>query len=606
MLTLPGWAMLSILNFWKKWDVLQRWVIAGSLSISFYPVLFYLIRYLLPEFRIGQNKLILIGVLSLLLIIIRLRKDILAQFKFKKLEIAAILIVFLTIIPRMVILSSHPFPAWTDSLHHTLITELTAQSGRLPFTLQPYENVSLDMYHLGLYALTGSLEILAKIPAYSALQWISQILSGLCGIGVFLFLDKYFNRKSAIIGLIICGLFSFQPDWYFNWGRFTQLSAQIIMVTGFVLNWEIIKGLENKTVKNSFQSVILAAILNAGIFLLHFRVAIFYALALIIICLYKFYLIMKNRESLAIYFKNLLAIILCSVILILPVIVTAMKIFFLRSQAMQSELSGGNVDLSAYRTSLSTIFEIGIRKWLLIFSLPFIGISLFRKNKYTIGLLVWVILLYILGYLYILGNATLIVTNIGAILIMLYIPFALLIGIGFFEIDKLLPKKLANWVFIAFLISSLPFSYARTKDVDAGRFFIQPDDLLAMNWINENLPKDAIIGIKPYFWLENYPHGIDAGLWIPYFTGRKTNMGTMLFRLGSQDYQNYVVSTSLLINNLSVDSSPIEIKKICSEKINYIYLKKDWLKDRIDHLIDDVMIIIYQNREIQIIQLNCQ
>ena len=135
MFTLPGWAMLSIFNYWKRWETLQRWVIAICLSISFYPVLFYLTRYLLPEFQIGPNKLILIGFISLLFIGINLRRHMVAQFRFEKLEIIAILVIMLTIVTRLIVLSSHPYPAWTDSLHHTLITELTAQSGRLPFTL---------------------------------------------------------------------------------------------------------------------------------------------------------------------------------------------------------------------------------------------------------------------------------------------------------------------------------------------------------------------------------------------------------------------------------------------------------------------------------------
>jgi len=605
MFTLPGWAMLSIFNYWKRWETLQRWVIAICLSISFYPVLFYLTRYLRPEFQIGPNKLILIGFISLLVIGINLRRHMVAQFRFEKLEIIAILVIMLTIVTRLIVLSSHPYPAWTDSLHHTLITELTAQSGRLPFTLQPYENVRLDMYHLGLYALTGSLEMLAQIPAYTALQWMSEILSGLCVIGIFLFLDRYFSRKSAIIGLIICGLFSFQPNWYFNWGRFTQLSAQIILVTGFVLNLEVIHDFENLKPKMSILSLLLAGLLNAGIFLLHFRVAIFYAMALMIICFYKLFLVLKQKEFIVPYLKNLFLLIVISLILILPVVIPAMKIYFLRSKGMQIELSGGSVDLSAYITPLATIFDIGIRKWLLLFSLPFIGISLFKKNKYSIGILIWVILLYILGYMYVLGNAALIVTNIGAILIMLYIPLALLIGIGFFEFTKIIPDRFAKWIFIAFIISALPFSFLRTKDVDDGRFFIETDDLSAMSWINENLPKDAIIGIKPFFWLDNYPHGIDAGMWIPYFANRKTNIGTMLFNLSSMEDRQIVVNSSEFTESIFKDFSPDKISEICHLKIGYLYDKNNSIIHLDSYAKNDLLAIIYENKKIKLIQINC-
>ena len=195
-------------------------------------------------------------------------------------------------------LKNHQYPAWTDSLHHTLLTDLTAKSGKLPYILMPYEPAKLDMYHLGLYSITGSLEMIANVQAHTALQWIAQFLSGFCGIGIYLFLDKYMNRKSAIIGLIVAGLFSFQPNYYFNWGRYTQLASQIIFVSGFVVTWEALKNYANdkKSWFDSYYLVLFAAIINAGIFLLHFRVAIFYFFGLIIIVGYEFWKSFQKRK----------------------------------------------------------------------------------------------------------------------------------------------------------------------------------------------------------------------------------------------------------------------------------------------------------------------
>ena len=240
MLTIPGWALISITNYWSRWLVLQRWVIAISLSIAFYPLLFYIMRFVFPNLHLGPNKLLAIGFFFLALILYKLRKNLRMQFMFDRYEILTIILVFITLLTKIIILSDHPYPAWSDSLHHTLLTELTAANGILPYTLSPYEPVSLDMYHLGLYSITGSLQMLAGIPAYTSLQWISQIFSGLCGISIFLFLDKFADRKSAIVGLIVAGLISFQPNWYFNWGRFTQLASQTILVVGICVYWEIV------------------------------------------------------------------------------------------------------------------------------------------------------------------------------------------------------------------------------------------------------------------------------------------------------------------------------------------------------------------------------
>ena len=60
MLTVPGWAILSVTNLWRRFEVIERWVLAVGISIAFYPVLYYLTRAILPSLRIGQNKLILL------------------------------------------------------------------------------------------------------------------------------------------------------------------------------------------------------------------------------------------------------------------------------------------------------------------------------------------------------------------------------------------------------------------------------------------------------------------------------------------------------------------------------------------------------------------
>ena len=45
VLTVPGWAILSVNQEWRRWDTLQRWCLAIGISIAFYPVLFYATRF---------------------------------------------------------------------------------------------------------------------------------------------------------------------------------------------------------------------------------------------------------------------------------------------------------------------------------------------------------------------------------------------------------------------------------------------------------------------------------------------------------------------------------------------------------------------------------
>lgn len=576
MLTIPGWALISITNYWTRWLVLQRWVIAISLSIAFYPLLFYITRFVFPNLQLGPNKLLAIGFFFLVFIFYKLRRNFRMQFMFDRYEVLTIVLIFITLLTRIIVLSEHPYPAWSDSLHHTLLTELTATNGILPYTLSPYEPVSLDMYHLGLYSITGSLQMLAGIPAYTSLQWISQIFSGLCGIGIFLFLDKFANRKSAIVGLIVAGLISFQPNWYFNWGRFTQLASQTIMVVGICIFWEIIINFPQKNISklNLFYSIFLASIVNAAIFLLHFRVAIFYLSGLLIIIIYELFKNRKsNHEKRILLFTGLMGLI--SLVLIIPTILPAIKIFMEKAFSSREMISNSLADMTAYKTPFAAIFTIGVRKWLFFLTIILMVFSIIKKNVVVIGILIWVLLLYGLGYIYLLKIPEIIFTNIGAVLIMLYIPMSLIIGLSYSEVEKLIPYSNTRiFLFSSIIIVGVFFGYIRTKDLDESRFFLTEKDIQAMSWIISNVPENSIFGIKTYYWLSDFPHGIDAGFWIPFFTGRRTNTGSMLFNLGSQEYVGEILKKSELINALESNVfGPDIFNELCKEGIQYLYVK---------------------------------
>ncbi len=603
MFSIPGWFLLSFTGFWKKWTALQRWITSIGIGISFYPVLFYFSRLLIPDLKIGLNKVLFLGLLFLTFIVIKEFKNFKLHFQFDTYELIAIGIIFLTLLTRILILRTHPFPAWTDSLHHTLLTKLVAMNGQLPYTLEPFETVKLSMYHLGLYAITGTFTFLTSLPAHTSLLWVSQLFSGLCGIGIYLFLDKYVDRKAAIIGLIVSGLFSFQPNWYFNWGRFTQLSAQTLMIIAFVLNIESINHyLISRSKSEKLSSILFASLLNAGVFLMHFRVAIFYFGLIFVFILFEIIKAIQSKKL----FRLLILIIsiaVLSIIFISPSIFQALS-KYLEIKPMEIN-PNKNLDFNYYQFALSSYFTLGLHKWMVVLTMIFLIIGLLRKNKWQIKLFIWVLGIIGIGYLYLLRIPFLMVTNLGAILIMLYIPSALIIGIGFGELEKLIPKNaLKNKLFAGFLILAIFFSFVRLYDLEESRFFLSNDDVEAMNWINENLPLNTKIGVRTMFWLENSPHGIDGGFWIPYFTGRKTTTGTMLFSLGPKDYVNEVNRDSKLMvdlfNNQNFDE---HLQEICESKIEYIYWPT--VPENQKFTSQNFYQVIFSNNKVEILKVNC-
>ena len=123
------------------------------------------------------------------------------------------------------------------------------------------------------------------------------------------------------------------------------------------------------------------------------------------------------------------------------------------------------------------------------------------------------------------------------------------------------------------MIISFVFSYVRAADVEPYRYFVTDADVKAMAWINANTPSDALFAINTDLWLPRTPIGTDGGYWIPYFTGRTTTAGNMLFDQGNADYRNRVGDMSEAAVRLSTDNAALDdLRKL---GVDYVYVGKN-------------------------------
>jgi hypothetical protein len=578
LLVFPGWAFLSITQLWRHWPPLQRWIIAIGLSITLYPVLFYFARWFFPQLQIGARKNLVLLIVLFFITVWGLRKDWRKQFEFESLEWIAILIFALTLFTRLWAAHLHPYPAWSDSLHHSIITQLVAQTGQLPFTLEPYEPVALDMYHLGLYSLSGTVQQLAQASATTSLLWTSQILNGLCGLGVYLVLDRMSGRRGALVGAVAAGLFSFQPAWYLNWGRFPQVASQTVLFIAWAVTVEVLEGWQRKDHLGSFPFLLLilaSGLLNAGVFLLHFRVAGLYLPLLAITVLWQGYLAWKEKK-ITLLLGALLMIAIFSLILVSPALWSSLREYIQGVSQVQSGLSGTIRTFSPayYDYSLASFFDLGSHVWFAVFTVLAFLVGLWHKNRLTILMLLWLICLWLVGNAYRVGWYGLSFVNYTGIMIMFYLPFSTVIGNA---VELIISRNffLSRPQFLRAGLGLLLFSAAvssniRVSESEEYRYFIKPSDLPAMDWIRENIPLDAVFAVNTYRWLDKIPHGTDGGYWIPYFTGRRTTTGTMMFTAGSPDYVNQVLDWSEAVSRL--DEGPEYLQQLCSQGVKFAYL----------------------------------
>lgn len=577
---IPGWAILSVTNLWRRFEAIERWILAVGLSIAFYPFVYYLTRAILPSVRIGQNKLIVLLAGLFALTAWTLRKNWRDQFKLGKYAGPFLFILALTLLTRFWLAHNYPYPAWTDSLHHMLITDLVATTGKLPFDLQPYAPTTLDQYHLGLYALTGSLQVLADIPAHQALLWMAQALNGLCGLGVFIFLSKRVSPLAGLAGMAVVGLFSFQPALYFSWGRFTQVSSQTILLIAAFATWEAIRAWKGDWKGNRNSALALtgiSALLIAGVFLLHFRAAAFLLPLLVILCIYEFAVALKTKMRAMRMVIGIAAIALVSVVLILPALVPAME-FYVDQRSTPAETAdlepSKGLEENQYfaNYNIDSLYAIGAKKWLIGLTLLSMLVGLLRKNRVVIFMMIaWILALFGIGLLYRLNIPLLAFTNMTGMMIMLYLPISLIVGVLAEDLWQLFSlEKHENWrtgLQWAVLFLAVVAAIYRLGEVEGFRQFMTPADEKAMDWIEKNTPKEAVFAVHTYYWLPDSPHGSDAGYFIPYYANRETTTSTMISSLGP-GYEEVMAESEAV---MSLYSSSPDIGALCELGVDYLY-----------------------------------
>ena len=596
LLAVPGWAVLVAAPAWRRLPALQAWALALSLGIAFWPVLFTVAGAVPGVPPLGRGALLAVLAVAALAVIAGLRRAQLAPLRLVRLEQIALLVVLATLATRAIVAHEHPFPAWSDSVHHVVLTELTARAGRLPTTMEPFFPVPLARYHVGFYALSGAVQVLAGVPAHVAVTWVAQVLSGLCGLGVYLVLDRYVGRLAAVIGAIVAGLVSHQPAFYVNWGRFTQLSAQTILLPAWLAVAEALRALPDavgarrddtegadgsapseRAERASYAAW--GALLVAGVFLLHLRVAVFLVLLLgmtFAIALWNARHDARARRATLLAGAALLVVALA---LSGPRLLRAVAeyagghwaaIVFqggLRAGA-QDRILGDPEYFSFSREALAYLFA---DLWPLAAVIAAAVLAVARGNRLARLLLAWSLLLLALGEAHLLQIPLLNVTNLGAVLILLYLPASVLVACGVAEALAWLRAGAGTQtvVLLAFLGLGAVGARDRVAQIEPSRFFVTSADLRAMRWLDENAEPAATVAVRTTFWLPHAPHGIDAGTWIPYLTGRRITVGPMIANLQPQ-YANWAVEMSRRVRHASEDDA--EWVWLWKRGVRYAYL----------------------------------
>ncbi len=595
---LPGYVLFILFLSKSEFDVIQRLIISTCLSIVFYPLLLLactLVKFKMDAFRAAAMLAILGGIVLWSLVKEKRGQPIKAPFKSLAINPIYFLLLFifaLSLGVRLFIVRDLPAPMWTDSYHHTLISQLIIERGYIPDSYEPYAHLPSFTYHFGFHTLVAFFHWLTGIDIVRSVILVGQIVNALSPLTAYLLAVKLLRSSGAgLFSALIVGLLSNMPAYYVNWGRYTQLTGQLILPTALIIT---LRGLENE--ERSLKYLIIAAVSLAGLFLTHYRVVAFYLCFMVVYFLYQG--LTSGRGKLIELVLRMLLISLLAVLLTLPWLWNVVSNFVPKQLQAYHSLANGNDIFSD--PLIRQYFSFPTRLVLLSFNSYLIALSLLgciwgiiEREEPIILIVLWLIALFVMANLYLLKLPFSGLVNNGAVIVGLYLPGSIL---GGYFLDRLTKEVLAKmrpqWlrlskVAIALaMISAALLGARRMLDIiEPSYALISKSDMQAMDWIRRNVPKEAKFLSDSSFWLPNAIIGSDAGLWIPLLTGRETIVPPMTYV--NEGTLEYVKAINALAKDISASADAEKILPLLKRYgVTHIYIGKRSWKLRPQEFID--------------------
>lgn len=576
LFVLPGFAISDLL-LQKQWKEIWQLKLAFSLSvgISIYPLLL-LIEDMLG-LKLGRiNAFMLGGASSLYLISLwwkngkKLNLDLIKSPSIT--SIAAIWILMVIFFTRFWAIRTLPLPMWGDSVHHTLIAQLITENGGLFNSWQPYTEMKSLTYHFGFHANVATISWLTGMNASQATLVGGQLINVFAVIVLFPLAWKLSrsNVWGGVIAWLVAGLLSFMPMFYVNWGRYTQLSGQVLLPIIIFLLWELVE--EGRW---NWRKSLMIGFLMASLAVTHYRVFIFMIAGIPPLFLYL------RRQNLSNLIKNSIVIGISGALLFIPWGVRL--IGGQLSNNLVRQVTTPPAALGDFAKEYNQIGDLTnyLPAWLWLITIVVILFGIWRHDKRIIFVLGWWLFILFLAnpsWINLPGSGVL--SNF-AVFIAMYIPAGIFIGAGFIWLFE--EKRLREWfrysqliVLIVILILTFPLMRDRIRDVHPDQYALATRaDIRAAEWIKENLPQESKILVNSFFaYGGTVIVGSDGGWWIPALTERKINLPPMPYtteRGPIADYAQYVNELRWLIEEKGY-TSPEVIDELQRRGIEYAYI----------------------------------
>lgn len=436
-----------------------------------------------------------------LLIAILFRPDI--ETDSKKPIFFLLALVLISILLRLVFVSRAILPSYFDSAqHYGMIKNLLQNGTALPLAATTY-------YHRGFHMVTAFFVTVLQADIAKTMLILGQLVLAIMPVSVFFIVKHTTGSNGAgIFAIILSALGWYMPAHALNWGKYPALMSLALLP--FVLSlayWLIQRGAEFTPQKRW----VLYAILGLSIVvttLFHTRTPVILAIV------FPAWVIEVWRQRLSWINQAL--------ILGIVILVVVLEVLFIQTQAILIPLLDPYLNKGIWITALVLLLSIlALREYSEVAFVCLLSMCLLLGGLF--------VPIQIPGY----GSLTLL--DRPFVEMILYLPLSLLGGLGLAGLETWLRHSLFRVFLYRKYIYGLVIGLMLIHGL--ARYSLYPsdccvlvgsDDLAALAWMEDRLPREAHIGISVTELnvlqseaLEGYTGG-DAGIWITPLIDRVT------------------------------------------------------------------------------------
>jgi hypothetical protein len=432
------------------------------------------------------------------------------------------------------------FPAWVDSVHHTLIVEKILEAGGLPDNLEPYLPVPF-YYHYGFHLAAALFSKISGASPAESLLWFGQVISALATLAVYRLAKQAFGDwKRALLAALLVGFVFHMPAYYLSWGRYPLLTGLAVLSPAAASAVEVVQHPQRR---GAFWQLVL---LTGGLALVHY-------LALVVLGLVFFSFIAvrlapilwaplrdlrgRLQHAWQLPLAGVLGIALASLWLLrlyhfLP---------FIASFGI-SELPQITQGLLADDQVQYILTLLGPQPSHFLLALAGLGllIAAFQPARLSSArwLVVWALVMALLSLPW---GVKISGFRPDHFAILMFLPASLLSSHLLVSGAEATSKRLARSVGAGLLLLAsaglLVFGGRTTVDIiNPVTVFVDRADLQALNWINDNVPMGARFYHFPVYWQADIYRGADGAAWLLPYTKRFSMVPPAVYKWASPAY----------------------------------------------------------------------